>query len=111
MADVPAPSPDKPVLGRFTGLVKSRGFEGAAQAGWSDIKNIVGKDVIMGQRGVGFARVGGIGVGAAMAGDALFAAKPPTAKIAGSSRALVNSFWAPVLRLAALLWARGGHSA
>ena len=63
MTDIAAPTPEQPILGRFTGLVKSQGFKGAAQAGLDDIKNIVGKDVTMGQRGVGFARVGGVGVG------------------------------------------------
>ena len=60
----PAPTEGKPVLGRFTDLVKTQGFKGAAKAGWGDVKNIVGKsgEVTMGQRGVGFARVAGVGI-------------------------------------------------
>lgn len=62
-------TPDKPAIGAWTRYVTH------AKEGVQDIKNIVGKDVTMGQRGVGFARVGGIGVGAYVAGDALFRGK------------------------------------
>lgn len=47
------------------------GLKGAAQAGLGDIKNIVGKEVPMAQRGVGFARVGGVGIGLYIAKGAL----------------------------------------
>lgn len=77
MTDVPAAGNAKPWLERLGFVTASRdGVKAAASAGWGDIKNIVGREgVTWGQRGVGFARVGGIGVGAAMAGDALFRGK------------------------------------
>lgn len=68
MTDTPA----KSWVQRVSGHEK---FADAAKAGFQDVKNIVGKDATMGQRGVGFARVGGVGVGAYMAGDALFSSK------------------------------------
>lgn len=62
---------DKPVVGPWT-----QRFAANAKEGFQDIKNIVGGEgITMKQRGVGFARVGGIGVGAYMAGDALFRSK------------------------------------
>ncbi len=65
MADTPK------VVGKWT-----ERFAAASKAGLDDIKKVVGgKEVTMGQRGIGFARVGGMGVGAYMAGDALFSGK------------------------------------
>lgn len=60
---------DKPEIGRWTKFV------GQAKEGLGDMKNIVAKEATLGQRGVGAMRVTGVGVGAYMAGDALFRGK------------------------------------
>lgn len=71
MTDTPAQTTS--FVDRVTGLYKSKGLTGAAKAGFGDIKNIVGGEgTTWAQRGVGFGRVAGVGVGVAVAGNALF---------------------------------------
>lgn len=71
MTDVPANSPSF-WRDRIAGSYHAHGgLGGAAKAGLGDIKNIVGKDVTLGQRGVGFARVTGVGAGLAIAAGSL----------------------------------------
>ena len=46
-------------------------IKAASSHSWADVKNIVSKEATMGQRGVGFARVGAVGAGSFIALGAL----------------------------------------
>ena len=76
MVDMPKDPKEMAILGRWTqnyatekGFFKTLGK--SAGQGFEDIKGITKS----GQRGVAFARGAGVGVGVAMAGDALFRGK------------------------------------
>lgn len=74
------PANERAILGRFTqNYGEKKGFFSAvgesSKQGFGDIKNAFGKDASWGARGAGFARIGGVGVGVAMAGDSLFRGK------------------------------------
>lgn len=63
------------INGKFTGALQSQGVKAAFNQNFDSIKNAFGKDVTMGQRGVGFAKVGGVGVAVVGMGDAIFRSK------------------------------------
>lgn len=67
----------KPVLGKWTGLYKQKGFVDAAKDGLSDIKKGAKfwDESSKGFKGVAFGRTVGVTAGVAMAGDALFRGK------------------------------------